>query len=844
VSAHRSIGASVLGAAILAAAWLFAVPVVADDQGAQRRDFELRVVGPDGKAVAEAAVQIRMSPAMTAEQVERGKLVKKQPGECAADADGVLAVKLPDKLTLLQVFITTPGYGPYCARWQGDQLESLPAKLTAELDAGWSVGGIVVDSDGNPAKGAKVHPSIEFKKPPSDQTQLAIGTALTTDAAGKWHFDSVPLSMGDLSVEITHTSFRPSAVRLARGEFGIERSGEPTGKILMDRGLMITGRVTDETGNPVAGAVILSRFINDKRETKTGEDGLYHLSGCVSGAARIVVWAKGKATDMKDVTAAADMQPVDFQMQPGGNVRIRVLDEQGKPVPKARVFFQRWHGDTIRYFEFDKVNQYADQNGVWEWQEAPLDEFQADICPPGGMQLTDQPIVARAEEYIFHTSPALVISGNAIDAETHEPIKNFRAIQGALISGIPRVQWFRERIDGIDGHYQVHQDRGYPAHLVKIEAEGYLPAISRNIKSDEGNVTINFELKKGSDLAATLLAPDGKPAPGAKIVLGRAGSQIEVENGDIQPHAVYSASQTTSDADGRFHFSPQSEPFQIVITHQSGFVRVASSNGAIPDTLTLTPWAKVEGTFRVGQNAMPSIPLELHLQGFEASGQGEPRIYSRFRTMTDKDGHFAFERAVPGSGRIGREITFINEGATEVTSSCRTPIELEPGKTTHFDLGGSGSAVVGKLEPLKGFAGKVNWRMAEIWVEVFVPPLKSPDPPPIPADVAAEPLKKAVWMNGWLQTDAGRTWTVAQGAIEAGWRRRENGPYIFATLDKDGRFRIDDVPQGDYSLSVRFNLPNGAAAPGQISNYQFQVPASDAGKPGQEVDLGVLRLGN
>src|SRR5262249_6072941 len=143
------------------------------------------------------------------------------------------------------------------------------------------------------------------------------------------------------------------------------------------------------------------------------------------------------------------------------------------------------------------------------------------------------------------------------------------------------------------------------------------------------------------------------------IVLGTAASQIEIENGEIQPHAVYSASQTSSDSDGRFHFAPQSEPFQIVMTHPAGFARLASGNGAIPETISLTPWAKVEGTFRVGQKAMAGIPLEIHSRGFDVSAQGEPRIYSRFRTTTDKEGHFVFERAVPGTGRIGREITFM-----------------------------------------------------------------------------------------------------------------------------------------------------------------------------------------
>ena len=95
-------------------------------------------------------------------------------------------------------------------------------------------------------------------------------------------------------------------------------------------------------------------------------------------------------------------------MKPGGTVRIRVLDEQGNPVPKARIFFQEWRG-RYQYFEFDHVNQYADDKGVWVWHEAPLDEFRADICPPGGMQLHRQPLIAREEEYVFRAPGPLVV---------------------------------------------------------------------------------------------------------------------------------------------------------------------------------------------------------------------------------------------------------------------------------------------------------------------------------------------------------------------------------------------------------------------------------------------------
>src|ERR1700733_1601966 len=119
---------------------------------------------------------------------------------------------------------------------------------------------------------------------------------------------------------------------------------------------------------PIAGALIHTGSYNEYREAKTGDDGSYQLNGCKAGMARIVVWAKDAATDMKELQLGENMEPVDFQMKPGGNVRIRVLDTEGKPVPKARIFFQRWRGQ-FAYSDFEKINQYADNNGIWEWHE-------------------------------------------------------------------------------------------------------------------------------------------------------------------------------------------------------------------------------------------------------------------------------------------------------------------------------------------------------------------------------------------------------------------------------------------------------------------------------------------
>ena len=68
----------------------------------------------------------------------------------AADDAGQLAVEFPRAPGRLGVFITIPGYGPYWARWSSaNHDEPIPARFTAELEAAWSVGGIIVDPTGS-----------------------------------------------------------------------------------------------------------------------------------------------------------------------------------------------------------------------------------------------------------------------------------------------------------------------------------------------------------------------------------------------------------------------------------------------------------------------------------------------------------------------------------------------------------------------------------------------------------------------------------------------------------------------------------------------------------------------
>ena len=750
------------------------------------QDFELSVVGPDGKPIPGATVELRGDSLPTPDRIRKGKVTGQQLHGIfvATDDAGRLAFEFPRAPGRLGVFITIPGYGPYCTRWSSaNHDEPIPARFTAELEAAWTVGGIIVDPDGKPVGGVEVAPSIEFKKRPGDTRQFGSGARATTDATGRWRFDSVPVSMAKVHVEISHPGFMPIRRYLERREFGIEPGRQPSSKIVLDRGLTVTGKVTDEAGKPIAGALVRTKYFNDLREARTGPDGVYTLVGCEPKPVHLVVSAIGRATDMKELNIEPGMGPVDFRMKPGGTVRIRVLDEQGNPVPKARIFFQQWRG-RYQYFEFGNVNQWADDKGVWVWHEAPVDEFRADICPPGGMTLQRQPLIAREAEYVFRAWAARRLG------QGHR-----RGDQGAD-QGVPgrpggrrdqgQMFWNRnESFIAADGRYEIRQTWGDSAHLIRIEADGYQAAVSRDIQSNEGTIAIDFELKRGKDVVAKVVTPRNVAAAGAKVALGGPGAQIHVENGDISDSQTYSP-RTATDDSGRFHFPAQDKDFQLVITHPSGFALVKSTPEWTARIIRLEPWSRVEGTFRIGKAPAANVPIEIDVGRLDSYGANVPNIFTQHRATTRPDGRFVFERVIPGKGRIGRRITFmVDEGATEVASAYMIGADFPSGKTVHIDLGGIGRPVVGRLQPPEGFTGKVRWNFADI--------------------------------------------TVVGG---------EKSPYYTVTVDREGKFRIDDVPAGDYLLSVRFMKEDA----GHLSDHRFRVPALEGDAAARPVDLGTLKL--
>jgi hypothetical protein len=320
--------------------------------------------------------------------------------------------------------------------------------------------------------------------------------------------------------------------------------------------------------------------------------------------------------------------------------------------------------------------------------------------------------------------------------------------------------------------------------------------------------------------------------PGGKIRVRILDEQGCVKNGDIDDGSTYAARHVADDA-GRISIPPPDSEFQLAITHPSGFAHLKSSDAAVPETIKLTPWARVEGVFRVGPYPTAGVTLNINTNTMHSYGKDVPSIFTQHETTTGTDGRFVFSRALPGNGRIGRRIVFmVDDGATEVTSSKMVSIQLQAGQTMRIDLGGDGRAVVGRLAAPAGHDVKVLWNFAMIRMRAELNPPDSPKPP---VDVANDRERYQAWRTEWTATEEGKAWRAKYEAYET---ERDAAPYFTASVARDGSFRIDDVPAGDYQLDVDLN----GRVPIRLSNYRVSLSSIEAEQSGQPVDLGVLTL--
>ena len=529
---------------------------VDDDAGIWR--FNLSVVDTEGKAIPNANVYFDVVKTPVTPQILTGKYLNESPDgdvyEC--NDQGKLSIDFSAKPIWLQLLFRMDGYGRYRALWKDpSQVDQIPQEFTVQVERVGPIGGTVVDEDGNPVKDAEVSVFVKEKNRPGDVSLHGSDIRIKTDKQGRWVCRQFSEVQYDTNASINHGAFQWKKLKIKRPEFEIASSVEnhAGGTIKLSKGFTVSGRVVNGEGKPIAGVTVRTESYFSERQAISGKEGRYTISGCSPSDNSVVATSPGMAVEEKNVSIETDLNDVDFVLKPSKGIHVRFVDEAGKPRPGLEIRFENWRGKDEVYSRLRHVSKNVDDNGVWEWKEAPLDEFSILITTPFSQWsgtpryqfrrdvsdrtewfLGPQKLLARQEEYVI-TVPKTSVSGKVIDAVTGEKIKSFRVTPGSSQQQDQQEYrgWNGEEMRiGFDGSYRIpHTNHICNKFFFRIDAAGYRSVISRDITRDEGDVTLDFKLQPAATTTTQILDAKGQPASDAAVVFATASSVIAVRNG-------------------------------------------------------------------------------------------------------------------------------------------------------------------------------------------------------------------------------------------------------------------------------------------------------------------------
>jgi thiol-disulfide isomerase/thioredoxin len=336
--------------------------------------------------------------------------------------------------------------------------------------------------------------------------------------------------------------------------------------------------------------------------------------------------------------------------------------------------------------------------------------------------------------------------------------------------------------------------------------------------------------------------PDGTPAAGAEVEIVESDHSVSIHNMEVD---ASDCRQVTADANGAAVFTASTTSFFVVVVDPSGFAKTDT----LPETLRLQSWGRIEGQLKIGSAAGAKREVGVWNRDDRPFDPKAPQFYYRAEATTGERGGFVFEHVPPIAIGIAR--TYIwhmpgNRSASAYTQAVERV--LTPGETMHVQVGGTGPPVVGRLIVPDEIAKRDDWEFGLCNVSVAAKPLPLPMPPDV-RNASLEDQQK--WYAEFNASDAGKTFAADQ------WKQTLADHRQFPMeLQRDGTFRIDDLPAGDFKLysEIISRGGEGHKAGDTIAsiNSSFTVPPIPGERSDEPLKIGdialhaysIVRLGN
>ena len=494
------------------------------------------------------------------------------------------------------------------------------------------------------------------------------------DAKGQFEL-SFPIPQEDVVLRASQRGF--ATYEKALGTQRLE-GRQLLGNLLLRPGVVLSGRVEDESGRPIHDAIVQLSMLRGRSiedgvgdQTRTGVDGKFQFPFAPEGSVVLTARAPGFGESTIDHRHLAG-RAAKLVLRPGVDLTVRVLDENGQPVPDTRV--------TVRSVTVGTVPQHRDTDaeGLARFQGLSAQRWnvraQAAGFQPAGIASVD----AGAEPLEIRLVAWPCATGKIVtpDGDPAPPGTRVHALPGATrgdmvrqLSGGTEVQpdgTFR-LCDLRQGEYRLH-----------VTAPGFADTASSPFRvGDTGDVRVG---RVTLDLGATvelLLTSLDEPAEGV---------QAEPAYRDPLPAQLWADplvpldDAPRSDGDGKLVLEGV-RPGNLWLILRSdrhvpkriGPIPVRSGGRTDPIRVALLPGGKITGFVRspAGTPA-PRARVQIH---------GPVKIPY---ISTDERGAYASPPLPPGSYDVSG--TRISEGKLVETAPVTVRISVGEDRTADLEL--------------------------------------------------------------------------------------------------------------------------------------------------------------
>lgn len=432
-------------------------------------------------------------------------------------------------------------------------------------------------------------------------------------------------------------------------------------------GFTIVGRVLDDQGQPLSGVVVRDAA---GKSRKTDATGVFQMPHLARGQANIVVTADHFAPQLLQVDVNEKMQPVQFRLERGRLLRGRVTDSKGRALAGASVRVSIWPQIHTYWIAYLKTGS----DGRFQWDGAPANQVKLAVDHPLIVTRREYPVTAGDQEVQVVVPASRWIRGSVVDDVTAQPLKGGRINVWADSSHITYIGAIR------NGSYQIAARDDAKTYQLEITVDGYFPLRSGPL--GEGEVlSFDARMKKGANVAGSVLQPDGRPAPGAELLLWDR-AMPSFENGKAVNWRAMGFT-TTADSNGQFSLPPRAGMLRLFVVHETGWTQLMQDASLNLKGVELRAWCTVSG--RALKGGKPAAGEWVLIRPLPVPNRdGVPRQEFRYRVKTDADGRFSASRVVDGTLMVSiLQTVATTRGSARYMPEQGVRIDLQPGETVN-----------------------------------------------------------------------------------------------------------------------------------------------------------------